>query len=190
MYCTLSAVTAKARRDGAFPSLSDSGRSINRYQSWGSPAAAQRYAAERYRRRRADVQPVALYLAVEKQTLVAQLLSWFGYPLDIPVMALRGYSSESFEREVAEDIDKYANGRPVVILYAGDFDPSGEDIVRNFKEQLTARGVENWTLERVALTDEQVEKYGLPEAMGKQATRVPLGLPSATAGWRRSRSRH
>jgi hypothetical protein len=56
----------------------------------------------------------------------------------------------------------------VVVLYAGDFDATGEDIVHNFEVQLTARGVENWTLERVALTDEQVAEYDLPEAEGKK----------------------
>jgi hypothetical protein len=169
MYTTLSSKTAKARRDGSFPALSDTGRSIYQYESWDSPAAAQRYAARSYRRHRTDGQPVALYLAVEKQTLVAQMMSWFGDPLGIPVLALRGYSSESYEREIAANVDTYANGRPVVVLYAGDFDPSGEDLVRNFKKQLTARGIADWTLEQVALTDEQVAEYGLPEAQGKES---------------------
>ena len=118
-----------------------------------------------YCRDRTEGQDTAVYLAVEKATLVAQMQSWFG-DLGLPILALRGYSSESYEREIAEDVAGSANGRPVVVLYAGDFDPSGEDIARNFAEQLTRRGVKH-SLERIALTDEQVRDYNLPESVGK-----------------------
>jgi len=168
-YKSLSDRTAKARREGWFPALSDTGRTIHRYASWISPAAALREAADCYRRNRTEGQDVTLYLAVEKATLVAQMENWFG-DLGVSILALRGYSSESYERQIAYDMnaDKSANGRPVVVLYAGDFDPSGEDLQRNFEAQLTSRGLEDWTLERVALTNEQVSKYGLPEALGKE----------------------
>ena len=65
--------------------------------------------------------------------MLAQLEAWFGD--HGPAHAgLSGYSSQSFEAEVIADI--YADGRPAVLLYAGDFDPSGEDIDRNFVEQV------------------------------------------------------
>jgi hypothetical protein len=177
MYARLSSLTADARREGTFPSLADSNRTIHRYASWTGPADALRDTAACYRRDRTGGQDVALYIGVEKATLVAQVQSWFG-DLGIPILALRGYSSESYEREVAQDMDAYTNvnGCPIVVLYAGDFDPTGEDIVRNFKVQLTNRGVENWTLEQIALTDEQVGAYGLPESVGKDTDPRAVGF--------------
>jgi hypothetical protein len=165
-YVMLSMITAEARRESNFPDLADNGRTIHSYESWSSPADALRDATACYRRNRTDGQGIALYLAVEKATLVAQMQSWFG-DLGIPILALRGYSSESYERQIAEHINASTNGRPVVVLYAGDFDATGEDIMRNFKVQLTRRGIMSWTLEQVALTDEQVAEYKLPEYAGK-----------------------
>lgn len=61
--------------------------------------------------------------------------------------------------------------RQAVLLYGGDFDPSGEDIPRDFLER-----VEDETQHllfdhsrRVALTAEQVTGYDLPPQMGKAA---------------------
>ena len=48
----------------------------------------------------AEGQQTLPVLLVEKATLVSQLYAWFGDPLGIPVMALRGYQSESYEREI------------------------------------------------------------------------------------------
>ena len=72
----------------------------------------------------------------EKATLDAQFesgSSLFG----IPTAALRGYSSETLEREIFEAMD--GDGRPVVVWYVGDLDPEGEDIERNFQDQAERR---------------------------------------------------
>ena len=66
-------------------------------------------------------------------------------------------------------MDTSAGGRPVVMLYAGDFDPTGEDIDRNFKAQMERRGLELAETVRVALTNDQVQEYNLPEAPGKSS---------------------
>lgn len=167
-YKGLSRVTAEARRVGGFPQLADAGRTIHRYTSWANPQELLRAAAEHYRRDRTEGQAALIYLIVEKNTLVAQLQSWFG-DLGLPILALRGYSSESYEREIANDVDTSAGGRPVVMLYAGDFDPTGEDIDRNFKAQMERRGLELAETVRVALSNDQVQEYNLPEAPGKSS---------------------
>jgi hypothetical protein len=108
-------------------------------------------------------------IVVEKATLVAQIGSWFG-ELCVPVAALRGYASESFEREILELVDTSTSAREAVLLYCGDFDPSGEDIPRAFEEN-TGLG-----LRRVALSAGQVEEYGLPPAPGKAADSRAAGF--------------
>jgi hypothetical protein len=71
--------------------------------------------------------------------------------------------------------DTSISARPVVLIYAGDFDPSGEDIERNFRVQLERRGLELEAV-RIALTAEQVEEYGLPEAPGKSTDSRAAGF--------------
>jgi hypothetical protein len=159
-YKTLSAKTAEARRAGWFPRLLDRGRMIHRFTSFASDTQARAWLRRIYRRDRTQGQPWALYLGVEKAGIVEQLTDWFG-DLGVPVLALGGYSSQSYVQDVADDVA--SQGRPAVLLYAGDHDPSGEDIDRDF----LARSGCFAQVERVALTAAQVEAYQLPPQPGK-----------------------
>lgn len=160
-YKNLSRTTAEARREGWFPALIDRGRVIHRDPSWSSPAHALRALAEQYRVDRTAGQKWSIYLAVEKAGIVEQLRAWFS-ELGVPILALGGYSSQTYVDEVNAHAER--DGRPAVLLYAGDFDPSGEDIDRDFTER--SNGVFDDVV-RVALSAEQVESYGLPENPGK-----------------------
>ena len=159
-YKSLSRYTAEARRAGTFPALMDRTRTIHRYQTFAGPAEAQRWLHQIYRRDRTEGQPVSLYLGVEKAGIVEQLQEWFG-DLGVPVLALGGYSSQTYVDQVLAD--QKATGRPAVLLYAGDNDPSGEDIDRDF----TARTACWSAVRRVALTAAQVTEYALPPQAGK-----------------------
>lgn len=160
-YKTLSAKTAAARREGWFPDLIDRTRSIHRYRTFSDPQEARDWLARIYRRDRTEGQEWSVYLGVEKSGIVEQLLAWFG-DLGIPILALGGYASQSYVDQVAEDVEE--QGRPAVLIYAGDHDPSGEDIDRDFLER--ARCFEE--IRRVALNAEQVEEYDLPPQPGKE----------------------
>lgn len=159
-YNHLSKLTAEARRGGSFPALIDRTRSIHRYTTFESPEAAKGWLARIYRRDRTEGQDKALYLGVEKNGIVAQLQAWFG-DLGVPILALGGYSSQTYVDEIANDVAM--DGRESVLVYAGDFDPSGEDIDRDFLERTGCLD----QVVRVALTAEQIHKYDLPEQMGK-----------------------
>ncbi len=159
-YKALSSRTAEARRSGAFPALIDRTRTIHRYESFSSPESARSWLRRIYRRDRTEYQDVSVYLGVEKNGIVEQLEEWFG-DLGVPIVALGGYSSQSYVDEIAADVEE--QGRPAVLIYAGDFDPSGEDIERDFRER--ARCFDNAV--RVALNAEQVEEFDLPPQMGK-----------------------
>jgi hypothetical protein len=160
-YKNLSRLTAKARRTGAFPPLLDRTRSIDAPPTFDSPADAVASLARWYRRDLLAGQEAVPMIVVEKATLVAQMVAAFG-DLRIPVAALRGYASETFERLILAHVEAIEDGgRSVEILYCGDFDPTGEDIPRAFEEN-----TDLW-LRRVALTAEQVDEYSLPPAPGK-----------------------
>jgi hypothetical protein len=159
-YKRLSSVTAEARRSADFPDLIDRGRSIHRWQTFENPDAALSELQDYYRLDRTAGQDVSLYLAVEKSGLVTQLQSWFG-DLGVPVLALSGYSSQSYVDEIVADVER--QDRPAVLLYGGDFDPSGEDIDRDFTSRTDC-----WAkVIRVALTADQVVQYRLPVNAGK-----------------------
>lgn len=159
-YQTLSDRTATARREGWFPALMDRTRAISRPSAWDSPGDAMASLVAQYRRDRTEGQQVALYMGVEKAGLVTQLESWFS-DRSIPILALGGYSSQSFVDEVREDASE--REVPAVLLYAGDHDPSGHDIPRDFIERCSCFT----EVERVALSPDQVQQYQLPPAMGK-----------------------
>lgn len=160
-YKSLSSKTAEARRRGEFPSLIDRGRAIhNRGRTFESADDARRWLERVYRRDRTEGQDWSVYLGVEKAGMVEQLTRWFG-DLGLPILALGGYSSESYVTDVVDDVE--SQDRAAVLLYAGDFDPSGEDIDRDFEERTDCW----WEVVRVALSADQVAHYNLPPQPGK-----------------------
>ncbi len=161
-YKGLSEQTAGPRRSGTFPHFTEAGRPIHRTQTWDSPADAIDWLITRYRRDRTEGQPVHLYLMVEKAGLVAQLQSWFGSPLGIPVIATSGYASVTLQAKLKNDAVMSAHGRATVAIYAGDWDATGEDIDRDL-----AANLPGMTIERIALSEAQVAAYNLPENPGK-----------------------
>ncbi len=159
-YKTLSAKTAGARRAGTFPELIDRGRSIHRALHFDSPLDALDDTLRCYRLDRTAGQDMSLFLAVEKAGLVVQLESWFG-DLGAPILALGGYSSQTYVADVVRDVTRQR--RPAVLVYAGDHDPSGEDIDRDFVDRSDC-----WSkVVRVALSAEQVRQHELPPNPGK-----------------------
>lgn len=160
-YGSLSANTAAARRGespymaGRFPALIDNNREVTRPHLWEDAAAAAEWLHERYMEPRAAPQEFNIYVGVEKKGLVAQLFQWFA-PLGLPVVALGGYPSQTLCDEVREEIDE--DGRPAVLIYAGDFDADGEDIPRDFEARVGAFE----EVRRVALNPDQVETMQLP----------------------------
>jgi hypothetical protein len=161
-YNYLSAKTAKARREGRFPKFVDQTSNIVVPQTFSSPGDARRFVRQLYRRDRTAGQEVSLYLGVEKAGIKEQLREWFGH-LGVPILPLGGYSSQTYVDDIAEHAS--SQGRAAVLIYAGDFDGSGEDIYRDFVQRTNC-----WAKHRrIALTLEQVEEYELPVLPGKEA---------------------
>jgi len=86
----------------------------------------------------------------------------------IPLMVNRGYSSctamhdayNRFLRCLEEDKVPY-------ILYLGDHDPSGLDMLRDIKERLSEFGIPLLNIIHVAITEEQIKKYNPPPNYAK-----------------------
>jgi hypothetical protein len=158
-YRRLGAMSAEARREGTFAELADNSSHVIRYQAFDGPDDARDYLSEVYRRDRTEGQPWTVYLAVEKNALAAQLDTWFGDPLGVPVYPLGGYASQPRIDEIRRDVE--SQGRPAVLIYAGDHDPNGEDIDRDLIDRTAC-----WDkVVRVALSREQVQQYSLPTSV-------------------------
>jgi hypothetical protein len=83
--------------------------------------------------------------------------------LGVPLVLLRGYGSQSYIDDISEMVEN--DGRPAVLAYCGDYDPTGEDILRDFLKRCPV-----WSaVERVAVTPEQLDDYSLPVNQGKWA---------------------
>lgn len=159
-YNSLSARTAEARRDGWFPALVDRGREIHGGGGMSGPQDALNIIVRAYSLDRTIGQKVNLYIGVEKNGLLNLLLNWFG-PFGVKVVALGGYASQTFKDEISEEC--LQDGRPAVFIYGGDFDPSGEDLLRDFLERTDC-----WErVHKIALLPEHIAEYDLPPLPGK-----------------------
>jgi hypothetical protein len=147
-----------AREQGDIPWewIVDETRAIERVSTWSDPEEYARCVARSYRRDFWDQQPHRLQVWSEKGTVrgvLAPVLDEYA----VGFMPVHGFSSATAAHDIAEDDD----GRPFVILYVGDFDPSGlymseEDLPNRFAKY----DGDHVTLKRIALTREQVR--GLP----------------------------
>ena len=86
---------------------------------------------------------------------------------DVPLMVTRGYSSETFAYESAQEM--LHSGKDCFVYYVGDLDPSGwqaaKDLERKF-EEFTDHQVE---FERLAVTTEQAIHWRLPSRPSKRS---------------------
>lgn len=84
--------------------------------------------------------------------------------LGVGLGACKGYPSLTFLHETSERFDWAIQSRKnPVILYFGDYDPSGEDIPRSIGDNLYRMHC-NVEVRRIALMEEQVIEWGLPPA--------------------------
>ena len=164
------------RRDGRVPYswITDGTRWITKPDSWTGLDQMLDDAAASYRRALWHQQDVEVHIFTEKDAISGVLLPvtarW-----DVPLGVLRGYASESFAYSVADAI--LAVRKPVYVYQLGDHDPSGIDAWRDFQAKvgdfLAARyrggvGRHLAIFERIAVTPEQIDEYGLPTRPTKQ----------------------
>lgn len=175
-YKALSRETAKARRAGDFPDLEDGTREIE-----GGPGGYEDlaefwdYVKDWFSLDDTEGQQYQVWVVVEKRGLVAQVLDWIG-GRGWSVVALGGYGSQT----IADDIQRAVarDGRPAILLYLGDYDPSGRDIQRDFEGRTDC-----WDqMLRVALTRQQIREHNLPLLPGKPDDPRAVSFAADNAG--------
>jgi hypothetical protein len=149
--------------------IEDRGRVPQKHPEWDSVAGLVRSAVYSYRLPRWQDQEYYAELYCEKQAMESVLKPiadryhiFFGYN--------KGYSSASTMYDLAKRIkDKIDDGKKAVILYLGDHDPSGLDMVRDVRERIAeflTRGEDftepNFEVVQLALKMEQIKQYNPP----------------------------
>lgn len=117
-------------------------------------------AVRSYRLPRWADQPEYVELWVEKDAL-SGVLAPIATQYHVTLMVNRGYSSQSAMFEAANRFKRHADKTERHLLYLGDHDPSGEDMVRDIADRL-AMFRASVTVEKLALTMAQVEEYNPP----------------------------
>lgn len=82
---------------------------------------------------------------------------------NVALGACKGYPSLTFLYESAARFRHASMNKIPIIIYFGDYDPSGEDIPRSIKENMINFGVEV-EVKRIALMEHQVIEMELPPA--------------------------
>ena len=115
-------------------------------------------------------QPRMVMVGVEKDAL-RRLVSDVADEYRVATCPTKGYGSYTYVKRL---LGQFAETKTTVLLYFGDYDPSGLDIVRDLEERLEKYGAEDFQVKRIALTRDQIQRYGLPPMPTKK------GDPRAT----------
>lgn len=132
-YAKLSKILTEGRMSGIvdWAAIEDRLRSAEKPSSWDDPKDIMDTVIEAYAKPRLNGQTNYIEVWVEKDAL-SGVLSEVTRPYHVPIQVNRGYSS------VTAIYDSYKRfrlaleaGQHITILYLGDFDPSGVDMIRD-----------------------------------------------------------
>jgi hypothetical protein len=134
----------------------DETRRVERVPSWSDPEDYAAATIRDYRRDYWDQQSVRCEVWSEKGTIrgvLAPVLDRYGVGFQV----MHGFTSATSAHDIAMNDD----GRPLIALYVGDWDPSGLCMSeRDLPNRFEKYGGDHVELERIALTEDQLS--GLP----------------------------
>jgi hypothetical protein len=168
-YKNLGRMLCKLREDGFVPWawVVDNTRSLSVPTTFHNVGHALRVVAHHHRRDPWKDQDCVVYLMTEKDA-IASILAQETQPYRVPLAVVRGFSSRTFLKDIADNI--VANGKRASVFYFGDHDPSGLSIA-NVAERLLRRYAPEVDLRfvRLAVTNAQIDEYSLPTRPTKRS---------------------
>lgn len=173
-YKRVGHLVSRARLTGIvdWEAIEDRGRLPEMALEWETPQSLVAGACQGYRLPRWRDQPNYVELWVEKDAL-SGILWPLAHEHHVVLSVNKGYNSQSSMYRSAKRFE-YAQeaGKRTVLLYLGDHDPSGEDMVRDIRDRMEvfrvagadrthgdAPGLE---VRKIALTMPQIKKYKPP----------------------------
>jgi hypothetical protein len=160
----------EAREEGIIPGewIVDESRELESVASWNDAEEYARCVINGYRRDYWNQQPVRVEVWSEKGTVrgvLRPVLDRYG----VGFRVMHGFGSATEVHKIADDFD----GRPLIVLYVGDWDPSGLWMSeRDLPERLSRYDGHHVVLKRIALTrDHLADLPSFPAADKKKDPR-------------------
>ncbi len=167
-YAKVGSYLLKLRREGEVPYrwIADHTRWMRKPTTYDSMEHALGETVRTYRRSLWNDQAVYVEIWAEKDTLAGILMEETD-PWDVPLMVIKGFSSETYVYEAARHIEEV--GKPAYLYLLTDRDPSGlsssKHVERRIGEFLPGFPC---PVERVAVTERQVADWNLPTRPPKE----------------------
>jgi hypothetical protein len=140
----------------------DPSRACERVATWESPSALLRAAAVQFRLDPWRYQPCQIQVWCEKEGL-ASLFAGITDRFRVPLYPGKGFASLSFSREAALEARQWLDdGKRVIVLQWGDYDPSGVAISDSLVEHYRIHGAQEAEVVRVGLKPEHITRWRLP----------------------------
>jgi hypothetical protein len=163
-YDAVQATARRGRVDGLidWDFIEDRSRETVEWQAWTDPSGAVADAAASYQEDPWADQPIKPVVWIEKAAL-ANVIEPACSEWRIPYFAIHGYNSTTLQYETAKKLaELIETGVTPIVLHLGDHDPSGLDMTRDNKKQLSLFAGAPIELRRLALNIDQVRRYRLP----------------------------
>jgi hypothetical protein len=183
-YTMLSNLLKWARIDGyiAWEDIEDRVRAFHDLTGWENSEnfiqAHVRAFLSGYTRNLLQTQDKYIEIWIEKDAL-SSIFTRVAEDYTIPVVVCRGFSSVSFLNDFKTRLNNH-NCKRTLMLYFGDFDPSGVEMLTAMKTTLVEElGMKEVEFKRVALLSEDIFAYNLPhnpDALKKSDTRAKKHL--------------
>lgn len=171
VYKRICVLLTEARYGGLidWDAIEDRGRRVNMHAEWDNVEDLIDSAVSSYRLKRWENQHYYVEMYCEKEAGEGKLKP-IADKYHIHFGANKGYSGASAMYNMAQRVkEQINNGKEVRILYFGDHDPSGLDMVRDIRDRVTEfleKGEEytepNFEVIPIALNMEQIRKYKCP----------------------------
>jgi hypothetical protein len=165
-YQAVSNALVDARREGAIPWewIEDRLRRPRHVSMWSGLREFAETCRRAYRLNVWTSQPRYLEVWLEKDALSGifeDVLNPYGVTLNVG----RGYDGWSSIHNAAIRFNE--KDKEVIVLYFGDFDPSGEDMKRSLEDRLEDQGYQSEVV-KCALTHDDIRRYNLPPNFTKK----------------------
>lgn len=141
--------------------ITDNARIVRGYARYGGLGEYAQEIAMRYRRDYWRESGVQVEVWIEKDALAGVVFPTVVEEYGLELYVTRGFSSVTYLQQAADALE--LDGRPAFVYVFTDFDPSGLSIADTVRRELVGRAPSVEILvERVAVTREQIDLYGLP----------------------------
>jgi len=167
-YRKISRLSVIGRDRGMLPEdkFTDRTRVFDKLSSWVDLKDFMKTVSKSYNKDMWQNQDKYIEIWTEKDAL-RSVINVITHAYDVGLQVVRGQYPRTGIYETSKRY-KEQKKKKCLLYYVGDYDPSGFAIYDSIKERLLNYGVDVEIPDRIALTEEQIEKYSLPSDPGKE----------------------